>query len=75
MVIRCAAALGLYVFSEQGISMSAEHQWPGRQSLHSTEPVVLAYVPGVHGEQLTLRGLLADVPTWHGRGAALPGPL
>ena len=74
-VMRCADMLGLYVFSEQGISVSAEHQWPELQTLHSTAPVAFAKLPGLQGRQAEEPWLLAKVPLEHATGAAEPMPL
>ena len=71
-VMRCADELGLYVFSEQGISVSAEHQWPELQVAHLTAPVAFAKRPKVHGLQEAEPWLLAKVPLGHASGATAP---
>ena len=72
LVIRWADGWGLYVFSEHGICVSDEHQWPWAHAAQAVAPVALAYVPGVQGLQLSLPLWLANVPSGHGLGEMLP---
>ena len=59
MVIRWADGLGLYVFSEHGICVSAEHQWPGAHTAQAVAPEAEAH-PGIFQYAERMRSLLRD---------------
>jgi hypothetical protein len=61
-VIWCTASSALYVFSEHGICVSAEHQWPGAHTSQDVAPSPGENSPAAQASHTGILALELNVP-------------